>query len=142
MVESPVEVVSENLQARKRNHISHVWAVNAAAACPRLTRTKLLLRLIRHKRDLKLVAMAVMRDAVVSQIRLRIDVLEGFDRHGERRCLCAAHLRCKTGASDDEQTQEKQCLHRERELTINENKISDGWRGGASLRVEGGISWK
>ena len=24
----------------------------------------------------------------------------------------------------------------------NENKISDGWRGGASLRVEGGISWK
>ena len=24
----------------------------------------------------------------------------------------------------------------------NENKISDGWRGGAWLRVEGGISWK
>jgi hypothetical protein len=24
----------------------------------------------------------------------------------------------------------------------NENKISDGWRGGARLRVEGGISWK
>jgi len=24
----------------------------------------------------------------------------------------------------------------------NENKISYGWCGGASLRVEGGISWK
>jgi hypothetical protein len=24
----------------------------------------------------------------------------------------------------------------------NENKISDGWRDSASLRVEGGISWK
>jgi hypothetical protein len=23
----------------------------------------------------------------------------------------------------------------------NENKMSDGWREGASLRVEGGISW-
>ena len=25
---------------------------------------------------------------------------------------------------------------------INENKMSDGWRERASLRVEGGISWK
>jgi hypothetical protein len=24
----------------------------------------------------------------------------------------------------------------------NENKMSDGWRRSASLRVEGGISWK
>jgi hypothetical protein len=24
----------------------------------------------------------------------------------------------------------------------NENKMSDGWRGGASPRVEGGVSWK
>ncbi len=24
----------------------------------------------------------------------------------------------------------------------NENKISDGWRSGAWLRVEGGISWE
>ena len=24
----------------------------------------------------------------------------------------------------------------------NEKKISDGWRGGASLRIQGGISWK
>lgn len=24
----------------------------------------------------------------------------------------------------------------------NENKMSDGWRDGASMRVEGGISWE
>ena len=27
-------------------------------------------------------------------------------------------------------------------FTPNENKMSDGWREGASLRIEGRISWK
>src|ERR1051326_2144994 len=27
-------------------------------------------------------------------------------------------------------------------MRSNENKMSDGWRDGASLRVEGGISWE
>jgi hypothetical protein len=33
-------------------------------------------------------------------------------------------------------------INNERSKPPNENKISDGWRGGAWLRVEGGISWK
>ena len=40
------------------------------------------------------------------------------------------------GASD----QKRECTSNAH--SSNENKMSDGWREGASLRIEGGISWK
>jgi hypothetical protein len=39
-------------------------------------------------------------------------------------------------------SREKKCVMSATGVASNENKMSDGWRDGASLRVAGGISWK